>query len=147
PEDRFKRIQEFAAAFHEAVQSSAALNPPIETINTAHLESAIQTANASVSHQMSTPAPHSIPQDSLQNTVSLPRQKRPFDRKFSLTTKKSLLLILLLVTSVVILIGSATYFAVINNSAKQISNARTLIDRANREATQNPVDALQQLSL
>jgi serine/threonine protein phosphatase PrpC len=54
------------------------------------------------------------------------------------------LIALLLVT----LLGGGTYYVVhsMNNSTSQLSNARSLIDRANAEAAQNPTDALQQLA-
>ncbi len=146
PEDRFGRIQEFADALREAVQPPMVLSPSIETIDTARLAPAIQTADVPVSHHRSTPALHS-PLPVTPGNAAFP-QKRPLGNRFSLLTRISRGLILLLIVLVVTLFGGGIYVVgSVYNSANQLSNAQVSLDQANAELTQNPIDALKQLAL
>jgi serine/threonine protein kinase len=117
----------------------------------ARLKPRIQTADIPVSHQGPTAAFPLTPPEPLINAAPPSPEKRPPGRRFSFLTRRSLGIVLLLVVLVVALFSGGTYYVLqsVKNSfyASQLTNAHTLIDRANAESAQNPIDALQQLSL
>jgi outer membrane protein assembly factor BamB len=127
PEGRFGRIQEFADALRIAARPALALNPAIETINTAPLttpetafqpptgpkptapapttastrpEPATHMTSGAVPHHSSTQTPHSLSQTP---PISSPSQKRRLSKSFPLLIGGTLGLVLLLVILAIVI--------------------------------------------